>query len=339
MKRRLLAALLGLVMIFGLTACGAVAKSEAIYDRMDMAVTGGAYPEASMKGESFDSSLNYGSDIYYETPSMPTEDSAVKESASGSSVGLQEQKLIRTAWMTMETTEFDAAAKGLTQLTEAFGGYFENNSVTNRKSGSRYADYTIRIPAERYSEFLAQAGELCHVTRQESNQQDISEAYYDTQGRLKTQQIKLERLQNLLAKAEKLEDIITIESAISETEWQIDSLSGTLRHYDSKVDYATVQVSLQEVYKLSTVEEVPDSFGDRLGDAFIEGISDFLDGLEDLAVSFAYSWMWWLLVVAVAVLAVRGARKRIAKRRELKRKKRAEEKAEDKTGENGTEIR
>ena len=320
MKRRLLTAALALVMLFSLTACGA-AKSEAAMDMMASGViTGGGNREESVKTESefFDSSMNYGGDVYYEEPSAPTED---KVDTGTGSLGPAEQKLIRTAWLSMETTEFDEAAKGLAALTEEFGGYFENSAVTNRHSGSRYADYTIRIPAERYSAFLNQAGELCHVTRQESNQQDISEAYYDTAGRLKTQQIKLERLQNLLAQATNMEDIITIESAISETEWQIDSLSGTLRHYDSKVDYATVQVNLQEVYKLSNVETVPATFGERLGNAFGDGMKNFVDVLEDMVVGFAYSWMWWLLAVAVAVLVIRSARKRILKRRALKKEK------------------
>ena len=187
----------------------------------------------------------------------PMEDAA--ETGTGS-LGPTEQKLIRTAWLEMETTEFDEASQGLAKLTEDFGGYYETSTLTNRNSGSRWASYVIRIPAEEYTAFLNQMGELCHVTRQESNQEDISEAYYDTAGRLKTQQIKLERLQALLAQATAMEDIITIESAISETEWNIDNLSGTLRRYDAKVDYATVNVNLNEVYKLSNVEEPPVTF-------------------------------------------------------------------------------
>ncbi|MBE6996461.1 MAG: DUF4349 domain-containing protein [Ruminococcaceae bacterium] len=320
MKRRIYAAVLGLVMLFSLTACGA-AKSEAAMDMEAPGMTtNGASREESVKVESefFDSSMNYGGDIYYEEPSAPSEDKA--ETGAGS-LGPAEQKLIRTAWMEMETTEFDEASKGLARLTEDFGGYYETSTLTNRNSGSRWASYVIRIPAEEYTAFLNQMGELCHVTRQESNQEDISEAYYDTAGRLKTQQIKLERLQNLLAKAEFMEDIITIESAISETEWQIDNLSGTLRHYDSKVDYATVNVTLHEVYKLSNVDTVPATFGERLGDAFGDGVKDFVDGLEDLAVGFAYSWMWWLLVVVIAVLAIRAVRRRVVKKRALKQQK------------------
>ena len=64
---------------------------------------------------------------------------------------------------------------------------------------------------------------MCHVVYMSSSAENITEAYYDTDSRLKTAQIKLERLQNLLANADNMADIITIESAISETEyvWRI----------------------------------------------------------------------------------------------------------------------
>ena len=109
----------------------------------------------------------------------------------------------------------------------------------------------MRVPAEQFADFCAQVGTLCHVTWQDDSAENISEQYYDTQSRLETAQIKLARLQELLKKAENMEDIITIESAISETEYEIERLSGTMRHYDALVDYATVTLELSEVYRLS----------------------------------------------------------------------------------------
>ena len=236
-------------------------------------------------------------------PMEPSEDFAGVEYEKGETQNsVSNRKFIISAWMELETTEFETAIGGLTELVEEYEGYFENSSVANRKNGSRWANYTARIPAERYEAFMNEAGTLCHETWREANAEDITEAYYDTAGRLKTQQIKLERLQNLLAQAEAMEDIITIESAISETEWQIDNLSGTLRHYDSKVDYATVSINLQEVYKFSDVETVPETYGERLSRSFSRGISNFVDAMEDLAVSFAYSWR----VHEVRGLSVRG---------------------------------
>ncbi len=319
MKRRILAVLMTLMMLLALTACGGARKETAAYDSAagapmmpEMEEAPKAEAEMVYTEESY---IEYGSDMKY---------SSTADSANGSTGGVSGQKLIRTATLEMETTEFEEAAQGMTDLTEELGGYYESSNVYNRKNGSRWAEYTVRIPAEKYNAFLSLAGELCHVTRQESRQEDVSEVYYDTAGRLKTQQIKLERLQNLLAQAELMEDIITIESAISETEQAIDNLSGTLRHYDGKVDYATIYVNLQEVYKLSNVEEVPDTFGDRLGRSFTRGINNFVDSLEDLAVSFAYSWMWWLIVAVIAVVVIRVVRKRTGKLPRLRKKKNLE---------------
>lgn len=53
-------------------------------------------------------------------------------------------------------------------------------------------------PAAEYEHFCEQVGSLCHVTYMSSSAENITEEYYDTDSRLKTAQIKLERLQELL---------------------------------------------------------------------------------------------------------------------------------------------
>lgn len=292
MKKRLAALTTAMLLLFALTACGA--KKE----------TAASAPAASAPaaGEYY-----YGDMSYAQTESTA-------DGAAGGTV-VSGQKLIRTASLEMETLEFEATNQALNDLVEDMGGYMESSNVRNRSSGYRYASYVIRIPADRYEGFLNQAGSLCHETWRSTSQEDISEMYYDTQGRLKTQQIKLERLQELLSKAETMEDIITIESAISECEQQIDNYSGTLRHYDGKVDYATIDLSLSEVYKYSNTEEAPATFGDRLGNSFSSGWSNFVDAMEDLVVGLAYGWMWIVILAVVVIAAVKVARKKVKLRK------------------------
>ena len=107
-----------------------------------------------------------------------------------------------------------------------------------------------------------------------------------------------------------MEDIITIESAISETEWDIENLSGTLRHYDALVDYATIDVELSEVYKLSGQDEAVTTFGGRLGQSFVNGLQAVGSALEDFAVWLAYSWVWLAVIAAVVVVIVRVVRRK-----------------------------
>ena len=288
MKKRLIALTTAALLLLALTACGA--KKEA--------APAASAPAAS---EPMAEEYYYGADM----------EMSMTQSAGDGGTVVTGQKLIRTASLEMETLDFETTNQTLTDLVEKMGGYMESSNIRNRSSGYRHANYVIRIPAERYEDFFNQAGSLCHETWRSTSQEDISEMYYDTQGRLKTQQIKLERLQSLLAKAENMEDIITIESAISETEQLIDSYSGTLRHYDGKVDYATIDLSLNEVYKYSNTEEAPATFGDRLGNSFTSGWSNFVDAVEDLVVGLAYGWMWIVILAVAVVLGVKTARKKV----------------------------
>lgn len=189
MKRKLFAWILALTMVFSLAACGGSGKNA---DSSSMAVADSAPSEAE--------------EGYFDTT-----DSDDASADSGSTV-LKDQKIIYTGTLNLETTEFDAAAKALTELAESLGGYLESSTVGSGGRGYRWADYTVRVPSAQFQGFLDQAGGLAHVTWQNTELQNITETYYDTDGRLKTQQIKLERLQKLLAQAENMEDIITIES-------------------------------------------------------------------------------------------------------------------------------
>ena len=300
MKRKLFACFLAWTMILSLAACGGSGNKAA-----SSVTTADAAP-AETEGGYFDTNGSY------------------DDASDSSGSVLEDQKIIYTGTLNLETTDFDSAAQALTTLADTLGGYLESSTVGNGGRSYRWAEYTVRVPADRFQSFLDQAGGLAHVTWQNTDLQNITETYYDTEGRLKTQQIKLGRLQKLLAQAENMEDIITIESAISETEWNIEDLSGTLRHYDALVDFATITVSLQEVYKYSDTEELPENFGDRLGSALSRGWHSFVDGMADFAVALAYNWMWiilWAVIIAAAVTVVRKVRRRNGAKIELIKRK------------------
>lgn len=303
--KKAFALLLTLLMILSLSACGSSAS-----------------PSGKGKTAAYDAAEEeYG---YRDAAESP----AAAPSDNEAAAAVKSAKMIYTANIDMETLSFDDATSDLTALVEQMGGYFEQRSLNNYSSGYRHGSYTVRVPAQRFEEFCNQVGTLCHVTYANSGAENISEVYYDTESRLVTAQTKLARLQELLSRADSMEDIITIESAISDTEWTIENLSGTLRSYDALVDYSTVYLELSEVYKLSGTDEAPVSFGGRLGSAFTGGLRAAWNALEDLAVWLAYNWLGLLIAAAVVVLILRICRRK-GKKITLRRKsKQTEESAE-----------
>ncbi len=291
-----------------LSACGG-ASAGGSYSASSGSAPAAAYEEAY--DGAYDDAYNYG---YAGADTSRPE----PQTAAGAANGLKPPanvKMIYTASVSLESTEFDAAAAGLDALTAELGGWYEHSSLDNSSRNYRRASFTIRLPAAHFTDFCTRVGDICKVNSISTSSEDISERYYDLEARLATQRTKLERLQDLLAQAKKLEDIITLESAISETELEIENLTGSLRKYDSLVDYATVELSLSEVYQLTQTEEPVIGFGARLASAFRSGTRRFVSGMQDLLLGFARAWAGWLLfaaIVAGIVLLIRRARRRRA---------------------------
>lgn len=312
--KRIVSLLLTLVLALLLAGCGSAQAAGS--DNAAVPRDSGDYWNTSADTNGADEDYNMAYD---------TAEPGAMEGENGEIQTGKPAKRIYTGYMEMQTLDFDAASSGIDALVDELGGYFQQSSTSNGNSGYRHASYTVRVPAEQFDTFFQKAGALCHVTYSNTNTDDVSESYYDTEARLETARIKLERLQTLLAKATSMEDIITIESAISETEWEIENLSGTLRHYDALVDYATIDVELSEVYKLSGQDEAVTTFGGRLGQSFVKGLKAVGNALEDFAVWLAYSWVWLLVIAAVIVVVVRIVRRKSGgKKFSLKRKAKTE---------------
>ena len=302
MKRTLALFLSALMLLALLTGCGSKSAPRDSAAGSDYMMTNQSYAKTD---ESF----------AYDEPELPTPDAENGywddgQTLIGGTVPQSNAKMIYRASIEVQTQDYTTSETAITELVKSCGGYFESKSLSNRSSGYRYGEFTVRVPAKEYERFCAQVGSLCHVTYMSSSAENITEEYYDTDSRLKTAQIKLERLQELLSKADNMADIITIESAISDTEYEIESLSGTLRHYDALVDYATVSLTLSETYKLDENEGAPLTFGARIARAFTNGLRDTGVFLEDLAIGIANNLVFLAVLAALAVIVVRAVRKK-----------------------------
>ena len=259
MKRRWLCVVLALLLLLSLTACGASGDSSAS--------TGDAAAPAE-NGTAMDTA----------TSESTADFSAVRENA----------KLILSADLTLETQDYDATCAALEQLTAEAGGYIESSGNAGEK-GSRTANYTLRVPQEKFETFFAQIGDTCHVVSANRWSEDVTEQYTDIETRLATLQTKHERLLALLDQAAKMEDIISLENALADCEYEIDSLTGEKRHYDDLVGFSTFTVSLREVQTLTAVSEGT-GFGAQLAQAAQNGLGGLTTTVRGLILMLVTLW-------------------------------------------------
>lgn len=301
MKKRInraICLLLAALVCFALAACGSMksVQTGAVADEE------GYYREAPAAAE-MDAKAYNGNGV-----------AAVKESGATAGSGFtvyqnQDVKLIRRAWLNVESTQFDTSVQALTDLTAQLNGYFESSEVyTNGYYAAdqdlRTGNYVVRIPAAQYDKFMASLDGLGTVTHKNESSEDVGQAYHDVESRLKTQRIKQERLQALLEKADKMEDIIALESALSDVEYMIESYSSDLRRYDGLIDYATVTVGIEEVVRVSVTAGEKQPLLERLGAGVVSSAQDFIDGVQETFIWISYHLIGLAFTAAVIVAGV-----------------------------------
>jgi hypothetical protein len=345
MKRtgRILAILICALLLLNLCACDGLSSSRKnsgsdtsantsysyYYDYDDMAVAEQSYGGFSMSG------------MYAPAPAASSTAAGSSNGSSGSggnssktsddSSDLNPEKIIYSADATVETTQFENTISALEAMIDSVGGWVESSSVTGANYSSisrgsktnRSANYTVRVPNDKFNEMMSSLPKLGNVPRSHVYTENVTSQYYDTQARLTTYQAQEQRLLELLDKAETVSDVIEIENELTEVRYRIESMQTSLRNWDRRVSWSTIQLTVNEVSEYTP--EVQKGYGERLKEALMEGLDNlswyFVDFVEALPV---LAFFLLLLIILILILKrVIWSPKRAERRRARKEAKAA----------------
>lgn len=234
------------------------------------------------------------------------------------------RKLITTMNISAETEELDGVLSNVQSRVKELGGYIESSDIyngSNYNSGSkpkRSAYLTLRIPANNLDKFIETVENSTNITNKSTSVEDVTLNYVDIESKKKALTAEENRLLEILESAETVEDVIAVESRLSEVRYQIESIESQLRTYDNRINYSTVNLDINEVVKFTPTQEK--SAGERMREGFIESIAE-------VGALIAEGFIWFvihipqivlvLLLVAIIIIAIiaidkAGKKKRIA---------------------------
>lgn len=219
--------------------------------------------------------------------------------------GAPNRKLIRTLRMDAETEDLDGLLIQLDGRITLLGGYVENREIYNGSTNSyrsRYANMTIRIPVEVMDQFVEQVAEASNVVTSTESSEDVTLSYIATQSRITALETEQTRLLELLAQAQSMDDLLMIESRLTEVRTELEEVTSQLRLYDNLVDYGTIRLYLQEV-KTYTVSEAEETVWHRITTGFAKSMENLGTVLTDLLV-LLITRLPYLIPAAVIALAV-----------------------------------
>jgi len=156
------------------------------------------------------------------------------------------QVLIYTAQVRMAVFEVDAALAEVEALARSLGGFLARRTDN---------EITIRVPAAQFDDALEGITSKGDVLTRNVQVEDVTEEYLDVMLRLKNARQVRERIAQLLAKAENVEESLEVERELNRLSAKIERLEGRLKYLRNRARYSTITVTFQP----ERVDEVPNA--------------------------------------------------------------------------------
>ena len=236
--------------------------------------------------------------------------------ANATESAAQRQIILRTANVSLNTTNYEADLDSILAAMQQYGGWAEYQSASG-ETNSRRASLTLRIPAGSLDDFLADVKQIGSLKNLETSAQDVSANYYDTESRKAIYEAQRERLTELLAQAEDVADIIEIENSLADLQYKIENLQGSLNRWDSYSETSVVNLTLREI--AVSEDKAETGLFARLGDAVKTSIRDAGEFFSDMLI-FLVLALPYLAVAAVVTTIVALCVRRRRRRKALKNK-------------------
>ncbi|MDC0743624.1 DUF4349 domain-containing protein [Polyangium mundeleinium] len=165
-----------------------------------------------------------------------SEPTGKKLEGDGTVAVMRAPMLVYTARVNMAVYEVKSSLGEVESLARSLGGF-----LARRNDQS----ITIRVPATRFDEAIRRIEKLGDMLSRDVQVEDVTEEFHDTEIRLKNARAVRERLEQLLAKATKVEESIQIEKELERVAETIDRLEGRMKFLRDRAAFSTITVTFQ----------------------------------------------------------------------------------------------
>lgn len=337
------------VLALSFAACAASSKSaqyaESADSVMSMETTANYAPSTPMEEPASPAEEKAEAEEDFDAAAFSTTNAVAEDGAPEASTTDVASKIIYSADLSAQTTDFDAAIATLDKQIASFGGFIERSDINGdtryNADGTttvinRWAYYTIRVPAAKFEGFLHQTEGIGNVTSVSRYAENVTSQYTDYEARLSSLRTQEERLLAMLEKSEDVESLIALEQRLADVRYELESIERNLRNLDLQISYSTVTLNLEEVEVYTPTVPVQRSFGEKLSSAFSDGWNSFVRGIQYFCLGLASSLpglVLFVLIVAVLILIVRKVIRKVRARRDAKQTPTAPETEETKKSE------
>jgi hypothetical protein len=224
-------------------------------------------------------------------------DASVADS-SGSSSQILDRMVIRTAQLSVEVQDMEAALAQARAIATRGGGYVSASDTHIEKVNDKdnmVANLTLQVRSDAADSAMSDLRGLGKVTAESSGSQDVTDEYVDLDSNLRNLQASEAAILKLMDKATQIQDVLSLQRELTQVRGQIERIQGRKTYLERRTDMATITLAMRLPAPASTTSQTSGAWdpvatalrGWQASLAMLRGAADVV------IVILAFSW--WLV--------------------------------------------
>ena len=211
-----------------------------------------------------------------------------------------ERKIIKLGGIRFQTADINKTKSLILQRVQELNGYISNDYEYDYADRLEHS-LTIRVPADKFDLLLTKISEsIDKLDSKNIDVLDVTEEYLDVEARIKTKKELQNRYMELLKRAAKVDEMLSIEKEIGNLQTEIESVEGRMKYLKDRIAFSTLTATY---YQKSTSK-----FG--FASKFVNGIKSGWSVFLWFIVGLSHLWVFIFIAIATTYLIIRQQRKR-----------------------------
>jgi len=205
---------------------------------------------------------------------------------------IEREMLVYTCTADIDTLDYEQSVRSFKDSLQKLGGFIESEHYSDGANHygywveevdkKKYYTATVRIPSAKYDQLVNSFSDLGDVRSKDATVENVSQEYRDIGIQLEILEAKEKIFMKMLKEAVTIDEMMSIESSLTEIQVQIEQLKSRMMTIETDVAYSYVHLTITEVTKYQEKPKQTDTFAKRLQNTVTETASGFVEFLEAL---------------------------------------------------------
>lgn len=157
--------------------------------------------------------------------------------------------VIQDTGLSLQVKDVTKTINEIEEVTKSFGGFLISSHLS-KPEGAASGNISVRVPEDKRKEAMtAYKNMAVKVVSESVNGRDVTDQYTDLEAQLEVLYKTKLKYEEILQKAEKVTDLMSVQQQLTSLQSQIDNLKGQQKYYEqsAKLSKITIYLSTDEL--------------------------------------------------------------------------------------------